>query len=91
MAKVLDLNTSSGEFGAHAIYCKGCDTFHAFDNRWEFNGNFEKPTFSPSMLVYPANKPEKRCHSFVRDGKIQYLDDCFHQYKGQTLELEDID
>ena len=30
------------------------------------------------------------CHSFVTDGKIQYLNDCTHEYAGQTIELEDI-
>lgn len=28
-----------------------------------------------------------RCHSFVRDGKIQYLDDCSHEYVGRTIAL----
>jgi hypothetical protein len=54
----------------------------------------EKPTFSPSMLVN-ANTPKHlkltRCHSFVRDGKIQFLSDCDHNLKGQTIDLEDID
>jgi hypothetical protein len=90
MAKVLDLKRPNGEFGAHAIYCKGCDNYHAFDSGWTFNGDYEKPTFSPSMLVNQSH-PERRCHSFVTDGKIQYLSDCFHQYAGQTLELEDAD
>jgi hypothetical protein len=27
------------------------------------------------------------CHSFVRDGMIQYLDDCTHELRGQTVEL----
>lgn len=28
-----------------------------------------------------------RCHSYVRDGKIQFLDDCTHELKGQTIPL----
>lgn len=31
--------------------------------------------------------PEKRCHSFVTDGMIRFLDDCTHDMKGQTVEL----
>jgi len=31
------------------------------------------------------------CHSFVTDGRIQFLSDCTHDKAGQTLELEDID
>lgn len=28
-----------------------------------------------------------RCHSYVRDGMIQFLDDCSHDKAGQTLPL----
>lgn len=27
------------------------------------------------------------CHSFVRDGKIEFLGDCTHKLAGQTVEL----
>lgn len=27
------------------------------------------------------------CHSFVRNGQIQFLDDCTHDLKGQTVDL----
>lgn len=30
------------------------------------------------------------CHSFVRDGEIQFLDDCTHKLAGQTVELPEI-
>jgi hypothetical protein len=30
------------------------------------------------------------CHSFVRDGRIQFLGDCTHALAGQTVELPDI-
>ena len=31
------------------------------------------------------------CHSFVTDGKIQFLSDCTHGLAGQTVELSEID
>lgn len=31
------------------------------------------------------------CHSFVRDGKIQFLGDCTHELAGQTVDLPEID
>ncbi len=31
-----------------------------------------------------------RCHSFIIEGKIQYLPDCTHEYAGQTIELPDL-
>jgi hypothetical protein len=30
------------------------------------------------------------CHSFVTDGRIQYLGDCTHAMAGQTVDLPDI-
>ena len=31
------------------------------------------------------------CHSFVTDGRIQFLDDCTHALAGQTVDLPDFD
>lgn len=90
MAKARVINTPIDEFGGYLIFCPGCQRHHLFDSRWTFNGDFEKPTFSPSMLV---NKSCARtiCHSFVRDGKIQFLDDCHHELAGKTVDLEDLE
>lgn len=40
----------------------------------------EKPDFSCSV-----------CHSFVTDGRIQFLGDCTHSLAGQTVDLPDFD
>jgi hypothetical protein len=29
-----------------------------------------------------------RCHIFVRDGKIQFLNDCTHELAGKTVPME---
>lgn len=66
--------------------------------RWQFNGDYDKPTINPSVLV-TCDIPEdaviepniRRCHSFIRDGKIQYLGDCTHAMAGQTVDLPDWD
>lgn len=31
------------------------------------------------------------CHSFVTDGRIQFLGDCTHALAGQTVDLPDLD
>jgi hypothetical protein len=31
------------------------------------------------------------CHSFVKNGKIQFLNDCTHKLAGQTVELPEIE
>ena len=42
-----------------AIECPGCGCSHIFDQQWTFNGDFEKPTFSPSMLVRWVDCPKQ--------------------------------
>jgi hypothetical protein len=70
------------------FFCMGCKCLHHFDSRWTFNGDVEKPTFSPSLVVC-GNSPEHKCHLFIREGKIEYLSDCHHKLAGQTVEMED--
>lgn len=36
---------------------------------------------------WTQTKVEDICHSFVRDGQIQFLGDCTHKLAGQTVEL----
>jgi len=71
------------------FFCPGCKNHHAFTSpRWTFNGSLESPTFSPSLLCN-ADHPASRCHLFMRDGKIQFLSDCHHELKGQTVNCPD--
>ncbi len=80
------LNTSGGH-GGWMIHCPACGCGHLFDARWAFNGSKERPTFRASMLVHENARVSPRCHSFVTDGRIQYLSDCTHAMAGQTVEL----
>ena len=59
---------------------------------WEFNGDYDKPTFRPSILMTTTyNGKDVCCHSFVTNGKIQFLSDCNHELAGQTIELPDLE
>lgn len=100
--------------------CPGCKLFHSLNVSgtspvWGFNGDVNKPTFTPSVLAktghyasghkhgddcwctyYAENPDEPRdgfecgiCHSFVTDGRIQFLSDCTHELANQTVELPD--
>lgn len=84
----------------YMIQCPGCNGWHVIYTeqddhvtvRWEFNGNLEKPTFSPSIKVQWREGPEqanKVCHFFVRDGMIQFCGDSTHTLAGQTVPLPD--
>jgi hypothetical protein len=54
------------EGGLLAFWCPGCKEQHAVSQRWTFNGNYDKPTFSPSILTTsghycPSFKPGDEC------------------------------
>lgn len=93
MAKLTQLDRP--EHGPDYIfYCPGCQCSHgvwtlerATKPRWEFNGDMDKPTFSPSLNVNMGDLG--RCHSFVKNGFIQFLGDCTHELKGQTVKIPD--
>lgn len=104
--------------------CPGCKEAHMVrvgdgpGPRWGYNGDAERPTFTPSINVRgirppgggeemtPAEEVEydalfasggaeavlssrfgSCCHSFVTDGRIQFLGDCTHELAGQTVPL----
>lgn len=72
----------------HAVYPEGCEA----DNpaRWTWNGSLDRPTLSPSLSVrWHEGGVEKHCHSFIREGRIEFLGDCTHSLAGQTVEIPD--
>lgn len=83
----------------HYFWCPGCNGVHGIQfgegdgPRWNWNGNAEKPTYTPSLLVrrdwHDANGQESHqvCHSFITDGQIQFLSDCTHALAGQTVPI----
>ncbi|MFD1952110.1 DUF6527 family protein [Sphingomonas arantia] len=82
------------------FWCPGCDGAHQVfvgeggGPRWGWNGDAVRPTFTPSILVgYNGSDagvdgaPPETCHSFVVDGRIQFLSDCTHALTGQTVDI----
>lgn len=78
----------------YMIQCEGCGHEHAIALKSDggnhtFNMNLENPTFSPSLLCNWT--PGKKCHSYIKNGRIRYLGDCFHKLKNKTVELKNYD
>lgn len=86
-----------GTNGYHLFYCPGCKAPHGFSvapdeagvPAWEMHC-INPLTLSPSLLVTARGDPEYRCHSFIRNGKIEFLNDCSHELAGQTVPLPDL-
>jgi hypothetical protein len=102
------------EGGRLLFMCPGCKEMHQVmvgdgpGPRWGFNGDYDQPTFTPSVHVAghkvirdsdgswtgewerdsAGNPVPSVCHSFVRDGQIQFLGDCTHDLTGKTVPLE---
>lgn len=43
---------------------------------------------NPAPLGYDGPYIEEVCHSFIRDGQIEFLGDCTHELAGQTVPLQ---
>ena len=72
------------------FWCPGCKCGHwvrvaGTAGVWGFNGNFDKPTFAPSIL---CKSGASVCHSHVTDGSIQFLADCTHEFAGKIVPME---
>ena len=86
----------SGPFVWYQFWCPGCERLHPLYTQnpkgpeWKFNGDMEKPTFSPSLLC-SGSEPSRRCHLFVRNGQIEFCGDCHHSLAGKIVPMEDIE
>lgn len=45
----------------------------------------------PDRHGQPFDRAPTVCHSFVTDGRIQFLSDCTHALAGQTVDIPDFD
>lgn len=97
--KLKRINNADGSLYGYRFECPGCKDPHPVpttgSHAWGFNGNTERPTLTPSILVHESRCDDGtigviRCHSYVTDGRIQFLGDCGHALAGQTVELPEV-
>jgi len=112
MAKLKLVTNDNGEQVGYSFYCPGCKYSHVFyvekayknrdgrEIRWQFNGNLESPSFSPSLVeltgsyadpkfIDPEDIPPTRCHLIMTNGIINFCGDCTHELAGKSVELPD--
>lgn len=90
-------------YAIYYFWCPGCKHCHGFrvggdpkkdGPQWDFNGDMEKPTFSPSLRMFvtdPETKQEKTiCHLHLIDGEISFCGDGEHDHKNKTVPLTPI-
>lgn len=88
-------------------YCPACDEAHHYvtdgSRGWTFNGDVERPSFSPSMKItwgrfadpsYKAEPGEEDlsgiCHYFLTNGELQFCSDSTHALSGKTVPLPEL-
>jgi len=80
-------NSSDSAYRCLMWRCAGCREIHCCQVAgkpqqaiWAWNGSTTKPTLSPSVLKRPEySESGKRCHSFVREGVVEFLADSDHE------------
>ena len=100
MTAVLRICGAGDAYGV--FYCPGCKRGHTVrivgGGAWSWNSDTSRPTLSPSVLVTYSGpdagevrdgdrSPPAVCHSFVREGQIEFLSDSTHDLAGQTVPL----
>lgn len=104
MPVIQEVATDSGKFMGYMAWCPGCEFMHViytmrdpkYPKRpcWDFNGDMVHPTFTPSLLVsrtYGDNREPRRCHSFIKGGKWEFLNDSTHHLAGKIVDMVDVD
>lgn len=97
VSKLHPVKDTDGTHWGYSFWCPGCKEAHSIPTAphpkgWAFGGDEVRPTFTPSIHVHEVKREDgstfsPTCHSFVTDGRIQYLPDCEHAMAGQTVEI----
>lgn len=105
--KIVPLDPNYWPRGGYGHWCPGCNSGHEIDTVhrnswgavWTFNGDLERPSFTPSVNMQINPKGHKHyqpevasevCHYFITDGRIIYCGDSTHALSGKTVDLPDL-
>lgn len=75
--------------GGLMFFCPACNTAHGITlgrNGWQWDNSEDKPSFSPSLYSVAG---DLKCHCFVREGRIEYLNDSTHELRGKSVDMPD--
>lgn len=103
--KLVHLSKKYWPQGGLGHWCPGCKSGHEINvdrpnssgAKWSFDGNMERPTFTPSVNIRWGKFAGQCdydeggiCHYFITAGRISFCSDSTHSLSGQTVDLPDI-
>lgn len=74
--------------GSYLCWCPACQEPHVLPSKgWTFDGNVERPTFTPSFKIWwtdhAVQPPQARvCHFTLTNGILNFSDDSTHTMRG---------
>lgn len=78
------------EGGRWIFWCPGCEELHQIGGAWTV---VELPdgrlSVDPSILVQ-GGREQRRCHSYLRDGRWEFLTDSTHALAGQFVAMVEL-
>jgi hypothetical protein len=86
--KIINKKLAYGLGNSYIVFCPGCNEIHRFDFRWIFDGNKQNPSFTPSLRIFDNNGTV--CHSYLKNGIWEFLNDCRHNLAGKKIPLPDL-
>jgi hypothetical protein len=82
-----------------AHWCPGCKELHLIHlteknwigAKWEWDGNLVQPSIKPSVHIIVRDPDgeikDEVCHYHLRNGQLEFVNDCTHELKGVTMPL----
>lgn len=69
------------EGGRLMFWCPGCDEAHVIGPSWSFNGDYDRPTFSPSVKVTGKRRITDEEYERIMAGEtVEIPDMCCHSF-----------
>lgn len=82
---------AGGRKGYEGLHMLPVNSGHIDKPSWDWDGNLELPTLSPSILTRGgAGGAGAVCHSFLKAGIFDFLTDSTHPLSGQKVPIPDL-
>ena len=79
-----------GNAAGYWHFCPACERLHPLPEGWEFDGDVDSPTFTPSFRHSWGKEGGPCCHYILTSGILNFCGDCTHDMAGLAVPLPDL-